>query len=54
MKKTKRARKPRAMKPSFISKRETAMWVRCVSEDKRVPKDVREMCADIALRLESP
>jgi uncharacterized protein (UPF0147 family) len=36
---------------SRITKRETAQWVECLAHDKRVPKDVREMCADIVRRL---
>lgn len=34
-----------------MTKKEAAMWIDCVAKDKRVPKDVREMCADIAKRL---
>ena len=30
-----------------MTKKEIASWLQCMAEDKRIPKDVREMCADI-------
>lgn len=34
-----------------MTKREAAQWLECVAKDKRVPKDVREMVADIVSKL---
>lgn len=34
-----------------MTKKEASEWIKCVADDKRVPKDVREMCASIAKRL---
>ena len=30
-----------------MTKKEIVGWVECISKDRRIPKDVREMCADI-------
>jgi len=34
-----------------MSNKEIAMWIECIATDKRVPKDVREMCKDIVFQL---
>lgn len=34
-----------------MTKHEAGQWIECVAKDRRVPKDVREMCADISSQL---
>lgn len=35
----------------MITKWEMAQWFDCIAQDKRIPKDVRGMCADIVKRV---
>lgn len=33
-----------------ITKKEMAKWMECFGQDRRIPKDVREIAADMAIR----
>lgn len=33
-----------------ITKKELAMWMECFGQDRRIPKDVREIATDMAVR----
>lgn len=35
-----------------MTKKEAAGWIDCIANDKRIPHDVREMCADIVKKLD--